>query len=406
MNYTDTLNFLKKYNQEHLLEYYSELLPKQKVALLDEIDGIDFDVLSNLTAPKERTIGELSTPDALTAKEIDDNRAYYEKVGISALSKGKVAALLLAGGQGTRLGFDGPKGTYNMGESRVVSIFELQIEGIKRVAQRVGKPFTLFIMTSNINNDATISFFEENNYFGYPKERVHFFVQKMSPSCSFDGKIFLEEKGKIALSPNGNGGWYESLMSSDCAEVVYRERIEWFNVYAVDNVLQRICDPAFIGATIASGLGCGAKVVSKVSAEERVGLLCKEDGIPTIIEYYELSEETASLRDESGNLVYRYGVILNYLFRRELLDEAMEGNMPWHLATKKIAHMENGVKVFPTEPNGYKFETLATDMVRLMGSCLAVEVVREREFAPVKNKEGNDSVESARELLKANGIKL
>ena len=173
----------------------------------------------------------------------------------------------------------------------------------------------------------------------------------------------------------------------------------------MDNVLQKICDPAFIGATVIKQCRCGAKVVKKAGPDEKVGVLCSEDGKPTIIEYYEMPENLKN-KTKNGELVYRYGVTLNYLFNVHDLNLTLGGKLPYHLAEKAIAHMENGVRVIPDKPCGYKFETLVVDMVKLMGSCLAYEVEREVEFAPIKNATGNDSVETARELLKLNGIEL
>ena len=185
-----------------------------------------------------------------------------------------------------------------------------------------------------------------------------------------------------------------------------KEGIEWLNVYSVDNVLQRICDPVFVGATLVSGCNCSAKVVKKVSPEEKVGVLCMEDGKPAIVEYYEMPQEIAAMRRPDGELKFAYGVILNYLFKVELLNKTIAEKLPVHLSFKKIPHIEDGKLVQPEQPNGYKFEYLVLDMIKLMGNCLAVEIERDREFAPVKNKTGTDSVESARALLVKNGVKL
>ena len=178
-------------------------------------------------------------------------------------------------------------------------------------------------------------------------------------------------------------------------------------MFAVDNVLQQIADPCFIGATIASGCEAGAKVVAKADPDERVGVLCLEDGKPSIVEYYEMTEEMRTLREPGGRLSYNYGVILNYLFRVDKLQKIMDQQMPVHLVKKKIPYMnEQGQLVEPEAPNGYKFETLVLDMVHMQNSCLSYEVKRNKEFAPIKNATGVDSLESARELLKLNGVTL
>ncbi len=406
MDYEATKKLLAEHGQEQLLQYYDELDEGQKKTLLSEIERIDFSVIERASSDAGRARGVITPADAVTAEDIDKNRAEYEKLGIDCIKAGKVAAVLLAGGQGTRLGSDAPKGTFNIGIDRKLSIFGCQMNTIKEVAAKAGYAFHLFVMTSRLNDDATKKFFAENDYFGYPADRIHFFIQGVSPACSHDKKVFLEEKYRPVLTPNGNGGWYSSLVEAGYKDILKRDGVEWLNVYSVDNVLQKICDPVFVGATLKSGCACSGKVVKKAAPEEKVGVLCKEDGAPTIVEYYELSDEMRNARDAGGELTYRWGVILNYLFSVKKLDSIDLRDLPYHLADKKVPHIENGVKVEPQSPNGYKYETLVVDMIKLMGSCLAVEVVREREFAPVKNRTGVDSVDSARELLKLNGVEL
>lgn len=403
MNFNEAQKKLEKYGQTHLLEYYGELGENERAQLLSDIEEADFSVLGNIGKSAEKR-GKITPIDAVGADEISKNRKEYEEIGNRALKDGKVAAVLLAGGQGTRLGFSGPKGTFNIGVTRPLSIFGLQTENIKKVAEGAGRAFYVFIMTSALNHAETVKFFKDNNYFGYPEDKIRFYQQRQAPACDYDGKVFLAEKHRIALAPNGNGGWYSSLISSGLGKILKDEKIEWLNVYSVDNVLQKICDPAFIGATLKAGVNCSSKVVKKAFPEERVGVLCREDGKPTIIEYYEMPDDLRYERD-GGELKYRYGVILNYLFKVEKLDAA-QNELPYHLADKALAHIENGVKVTPEKPCGYKFETLVVDMVKLMGNCLAYEVEREKEFAPVKNATGVDSVETARALLIKNGIKL
>ena len=407
MNFEEAKRLLKRNGQEQLLKYYDELDENKRAKLLDDISEINFSVIDCINQRVEaKNLETIAPVTAKSLEEISLNREKYREEGLKLLRAGKVAAVILAGGQGTRLGFDKPKGMFNIGITRKLSIFGQLMNNIKEVTDLYGGYFHLFIMTSEINNAETVAFFKDNDYFGYPADKIHFYIQDREPVCGLDGKIFLSEKHCVAFSPNGNGGWYSSLKNSGLTDVLEKDGVEWLNVFAVDNVLQRICDPVFIGATSLDGSACGAKVVSKNCPEERVGMLCTLDGKPDIIEYFELPEEIATKRDEHGNLAYPYGVILNYLFSVRVLNEILQQKLPYHLAKKKVAHIVDGKLSQPTEPNAYKFETLAVDMVRLMGSCLAFEVEREREFAPVKNSTGVDSVESARELLKKNGIKL
>lgn len=405
MDYASAKVFLKSIGQEHLLEYYDELTEAEQNQLLSDVSKTDFSVLENITNPHVKTQGKISPIDSVSLTEIAENREQFERAGLKLLSEGKVAAVLLAGGQGTRLGFDKPKGMYDMGLTHSLPIFQILMNNVSEAAARAGRYFPLFIMTSTINNEETQKFFKDNNYFGYPEDRVYFYIQQEAPACTYGGKVFLDKKHRVALSPNGNGGWYSSLVSSGLSKVLEEEKIEWINLFGVDNVLQRICDPVFIGATVQKNCGCGAKVVNKVSPEEKVGVMCNEDGKPSVIEYYEMNE---ALKNEmrNGELVYRHGVILNYLFNVHALSSALNGKLPYHIVGKAIAHIENGERVTPHQPCGYKFETLVVDMVKLMGSGIAFEVEREREFAPVKNALGADSVDTARELLIKNGVKL
>ena len=234
-----------------------------------------------------------------------------------------------------------------------------------------------------------------------------FFVQEQLPTVDTNGKLMLSGNGTISTAPNGNGGWYASMAKTGMLKVVQEAKIEWLNVFAVDNVLQRIADPCFIGAVIDSGKVSGAKVVAKAAPEEKVRVLCLEDGRPSIVEYYEMTDEMIHRREADGTLSYNYGVILNYLFRVDKLNKTLSVKLPLHRAFKKIKYMdENGEMITPDEPNAYKYETLVLDMVRLQDDCLAYEVDRNKEFAPVKNKTGVDSVDTARELLRLNGVEL
>ena len=403
-----TENTLKRIGQEQILRYWGELNESEKKSLEAQVRGTDWSVLENLAHPENLSgKGKIEPISGLRAKEIEGRREEFFALGNEAIKKGKVGAVLLAGGQGTRLGTDAPKGTFDIGITRPLYIFQQQIENLLEVTNECGAYVPLYGMTSEKNNDETVAFWKEKNYFGYPAQYVRFFKQDMAPAVDFSGKVILEGKANIALSPNGNGGWYSALARCGLLSEIRARGIEWLNAFAVDNVLQRIADPVFVGACIAEGVNCGSKVVCKAEPHEKVGVLCLEDGKPNIIEYYELTEEMANARDEKGDLQYIYGVILNYLFRLEKLDEVADAKIPVHVVKKKVPYLsEAGELVKPQTENGYKFETLILDMIKLMETCLPFEVVREREFAPIKNRTGVDSVETARELLQKNGIVL
>ena len=399
---------LSAVGQEHLLRYWDELDEEQRSYLLEQIEELDMDLLKLVQSETEKVPrGKLEPLGAITIDEIQKNRHKYESVGIQALKERRVGAVLLAGGQGTRLGLDKPKGMLNVGVEKELYLFGQLIQNMLHVVDKAGKWIPLFIMTSEKNNKDTVDFFEENGYFGYERKHVYFFVQKMAPSVGYDGKIFMEEKYKISSSPNGNGGWFISLAKAGLLDKISEMGVEWLNVFSVDNVLQKIADPVFVGAVIENGCVCGSKVVAKADPNERVGVLCLEDGKPSIVEYYEMTDEMIHSRDKEGKLLYNYGVILNYLFNVEVLTRIMNQNLPTHIVEKKIPYInENAEYVKPEEPNGYKFETLVLDMIHMMDNCLSFEVIRDREFAPIKNATGVDSLGSARELMKKNGIEF
>lgn len=397
---------LEKWGQTQLLKFENKLTEEEKTALYKQIEGLDFSYLnaSGNDVPK----GEITPIKAMTITEIENQRAKFEEEGLKILARQEVGALLLAGGMGTRLGSDNPKGMYNIGITKDVYIFQRLIENLLDVVKACGKPVPLFIMTSDKNHKATVEFLKEHKYFGYDENYIKFFMQETAPCVDLNGKILLEEKGVVATSPNGNGGWFNSLLANDEAKAMLEKfNIKWLNVFAVDNVLQRIADPAFVGATACGGYEIGSKVIRKVDPYEKVGVMCNKNGKPSIVEYIDLTEEMALQVDENGERAYNFGVILNYLFKVELLQEIKDKKLPIHIVTKKVPYVdENGQKVTPEVPNAHKFEMLCVDMIEFASSCLPFEVVREKEFAPIKNKTGVDSVESAQKLLIQNGYKL
>ncbi len=409
MTYEQAKALLEEKGQQHLLQYYDELSKESQEKLLAAIADLDWSFEEDLAHPvdmsgKDR---DLRPMKGLHQAEIQKRKEEFDAIGTRAIREGKVAAVLLAGGMGTRLGVDGPKGAYDIGVTKPLYIFEQQMNNLKEVVAKCGVLVPLYIMTSDKNHEQTVAFWKEHKYFGYPEKEVKFFKQEMAPAVDYNGKIILETKDMPALSPNGNGGWFVSLKKAGFVEDLHKRGVEWINIYAVDNVLQRIADPVFIGATIEKGVNCGAKTILKNDPYEKVGVLCMDGNQPDIIEYYELSDEMANLKNEEGELAYGDGVIMNYLFRLSKLEETVGNKIPVHIVEKKIEYLgADGVTRKPEKENGKKFETLSVDLVKLMGSVLPFEVVREKEFAPIKNKTGIDSVESARELLKKEGVEL
>lgn len=400
---------LKTYGQLHVLQYYEELSGEQKEALLAQIMATDFSVLTSRDKEEKKQPGrgQIAPLAAMELEESGARKEEFERLGLEAIRAGKVGAVLLAGGMGTRLGSEDPKGMYDIGLTRPVYIFERIIRNALDVVEQSGAWIPFFVMTSDKNHEATVQFFRDHACFGYREEYVFFFRQEMAPASDYDGRVYMEEKGKISTSPNGNGGWFVSMERSGVGEKMRTLGVEWLNVFAVDNVLQRIADPCFVGAVIAENKASGSKVVRKAAPDEKVGVMCLEDGRPSIVEYYELTRGMMEAKDEKGEPAYNFGAILNYLFRVRDLEAIMNDHLPLHVVEKKIPHLdEKGNLIRPEEPNGYKYEQLVLDMVHELDSCLPYEVVREKEFAPIKNKTGVDSVESARALLAKNGIEL
>lgn len=398
----EVINKVKSTNQKYLKKNL-ENIPVKVMSQLENMDWTYLDLINQEVKPR----GTFSPIEAMELSEIEANKSSLKEKGLEAIKAGKVAAILLAGGQGTRLGFDKAKGMFNIGETKELYIFEQLINNMMDVTNDAGCFIPLYIMTSEKNDKDTREFFEEHNYFGYDKNFVKFFVQDMAPATDFEGNLLLESEDSLAMSPNGNGGWFNSLIKAGLDEELKAKGIEWLNVFGVDNVLQRIADPVFVGATLESGCECASKVVRKANPDEKVGALCLENGKPSIVEYYELTPEMAEARNEKGTLLYGFGVTLNYLFKVEKLREISKNSLLPHIVKKKVPYLtEEGKIVKPEEPNAYKFELLIIDMIYMMDNCLGFEVERNKEFAPVKNAKGIDSVDTARELLKINGVNI
>ncbi len=408
MNRSELEVLLKEYNQEHLLLYYDKLSAEKQDYLAAQLEKVDWKLIKlPFKENVQNKSGVYAPLEGMSHDQIKANKSHYYELGMKAVQAGKVAAVLLAGGQGTRLGCDGPKGIVDIGLTKEVYIFELLLKSITDIAKEAGTWIPLYIMTNIKNKDETAAFLKRHNFFGYPEEFITVYIQDMTPSVSYEGKLLMEAPDQLSLSPNGNGGWFSSMVKAGLLQSLHDRQIDWINVFAVDNVLQKIADPIFIGATIATNHFCGAKVVRKTHPDERVGVLCLEDGKPSIVEYYEMTEEMLHARNDDGNLSYSFGVILNYLFRLDLMEEIIKCELPIHVVKKKIPYCTvDGDYIEPVEPNGYKFEELALDLVHLFDNCLPFEVVREKEFAPIKNASGDDSIDTARELLLKRNIEL
>ena len=397
---------LKKYGQEHLLLKYDEMNDEQKEYLLNQIEDIDFDLMKNLyekaSKPvdfEEVTIEPIEHVDK--SKLTNAERERYEKLGIEAIKYNKFACVTMAGGQGTRLGHSGPKGTYIFDKDLNKSIFEVLCETFKDAWRKYDTIIPWYIMTSRENNDATVAFFREHNYFGYPEDAIHFFKQGELPMVALDGKILLETDGTVKKAANGHGGTLKSLETNHILDDMKEAGIEWVFINGVDNVLVKPIDPLLIGMSIYNKVLGAVKSIEKTDPKEKVGVFCRKNKKVGVVEYTEIDDKMANLRDDYGSLVYGDANAIFHLYNIKGLEKVSELSLPYHTAVKKAKYIDaNGKLVEGTKPNAYKFEMFIFDSYEMFDDVVVLRVKREEEFAPIKNAEGQDSPETARKLYK------
>ena len=309
--------------------------------------------------------------------------------------------MTMAGGQGSRLGHEGPKGTFQVEVDKKKSIFEILCERMKEVYEKYKVYVPWYIMTSKQNSDETVEFFEKNNYFGYPKSEIFFFPQGELPVLNEEGKLMIDKEGNLNQAADGHGGVFISLRKNKMIEDMKKRNIKWMFIGPVDNILVKPIDSIFIGLCEDKNVMAGGKSIVKAYPEERVGVFCTKEGKPTVIEYTEISDEMCNETNENGELVYSEAHILCNMFKVDAIDEISKDKLPYHSAYKKIEYMdENGDIVKPQSPNAYKFEAFLFDAFELLKNMAVYRVKREEEFAPIKNAEGNDSPETAVKLYK------
>ena len=348
---------------------------------------------------------EITPIDYLDKYKLYDDYKYYENIGIRAIKEGKLAAVTMAGGQGTRLGHDGPKGTFDIGLDSHKSLFELLADSLKEAGKRYEVTIPWFIMTSRENNKATLEFFEKHKFFGYQNNKnIFFFIQGELPMIDTEGKILIGEDGLIKEAADGHGGIYESLVKNGMTEKMKHMGVEWVFIGGVDNCLVKMVDPVLMGIAIDKGVTVACKSVVKANPHEKVGVFCKRNGKPNVIEYSEITEEMAEATDENGELLYGESHILCNLFSVDAIERMGASPLPYHVAYKKATYMDkDGNIVVPDSPNAYKFEAFLFDAFGNVDDMAVLRVKREEEFAPVKNADsaGVDCPKTARKLYKA-----
>lgn len=414
MNFEEMKNVLEKYNQNHVVLAYERADEEKKKKILEQVSRIDFENMEKLYGiaknPVEVEEAEISPmPYEDTTKLTNEEKNKYIKIGEDIIRNGKLAVVTMAGGQGTRLGHTGPKGTYDLGLDSHKTLFEILNDNLKEALKKYNVAIPWYIMTSNENNEDTIRFFEEKNYFGYPKDFVKmFFKQSELPMLDEEGKLIINEEGIIKEAADGHGGVFEAMFKNGVLKEMKENGIEWIFIGGVDNVLVKMADPLFIGFAAANNYMAASKTLEKAYPEEKVGVFCKKDGKPYVIEYTEISDEMANERNEKGELVYAESHVLLNLFNIETLEKIKEAKLPYHSAHKKATYTdEDGKVITPDTPNAYKFESFLFDAFSLLPEIGLLRGIREDEFAPVKNAVGNDSPETAKKLyidfLKRNG---
>ena len=397
---------LKKYSQEHLLNGYEKLSKQKQKELLEQIEGIDFELINSLynNTKKEVEIQEsqIEPIEYLDKSKLNGDYKEYQKIGEDAIKAGKLAAVTMAGGQGTRLGHNGPKGTFDIGLNSHKSLFELLSDSLKEEGKKYGVIIPWFIMTSKENNKETVEFFAKNKFFGYEKDKnIFFFIQGELPMVDTEGKILIGEDGLVKEAANGHGGIYEALVKNGMTKKMRELGVEWIFIGGVDNCLVKMVDPIIMGIAIKKHVTAAGKSVVKANPQEKVGVFCKRNGKPSVVEYTEIPTEMAEATDKNGELVYGESHILCNLFNIEAVERMGSKPLPYHTAFKKATYIDkNGNKVVPDGPNAYKFEAFLFDAFGELDDMAILRVKREEEFAPVKNAEGVDSPKTARELYR------
>ena len=394
---------LRKNNQEHIIQYLEKSKNPEK--LVEQILNMDFEQLSNLYESTKRPI-EIEESEIQPIKFVDKNKLPKEEVteleetGKKIIRENHYAVVTMAGGQGTRLGHKGPKGTFLVPvEPEPKYIFQILTESLIRENQKYGVVIPWYIMTSEENNEETIAFFEEHGYFGYPKEKITFFKQGKLPIMNTEGKLLMDKNGLIREASDGNGSIYASLAKSGALEKMKQEKIQWIFIGAVDNILLNMVDPSLIGLCIKDHNQIASRTVTKISPKERVGVFGKKKGHPAVIEYSEIPEEMAEEVDEDGELLYGEANIVSMLYSMEALEKASKIQLNYHKAVKKMGYLdENGQWIEPKEPNAFKFESFMFDVFESFDDISILRSKREENFAPIKNAEGADSPETARKL--------
>jgi UDP-N-acetylglucosamine/UDP-N-acetylgalactosamine diphosphorylase len=403
---------LQAHQQEHVLRFWRELVPEQQQSLACQIDDIELSQIiglfragdSQAESPAQKSLRALPPAELVRARPRHDrDREAWtaaRKTGEALLHAGRVGVILVAGGEGTRLGFPRPKGEFPIGAVSGKTLFQLLAEQVVARAQRAGKSIPYYVMTSHATHEATAEFFERHRLFGLPRGDVHFFRQGNMPAVDrASGRLLMSSKGELALNPDGHGGLLAALARANLLEDIRRRGVDFLYYHQVDNPLAQVCEPGFLGFHAERESDVSTKVVAKLGPEERMGVVVDVDGKSQVIEYSDLPAEVAARRNEQGELLHWAGSTAIHIFSRRFLERlnAEQAALPFHRAIKKVAFVDDaGRLVEPATENAVKFERFIFDVLPLAERSLVVEALREDEFCPLKNKTGDFSADHVR----------
>ncbi len=401
---------LESIGQGHVLRFWDKLSAAEQSRLAGQLSALDLDQIARLAENYVKRKPELKLPadiQPVTAyprvPKTDEQRRLYQQAeqrGMELLRQGKIGAFLVAGGQGTRLGYDGPKGEYPVTPIKQKPLFQVFAESLRNWSQQAGRPIPWYIMTSDINDGPTRAFFQKHKYFGYNPDDIFFFQQGMMPAFSMDGRLLLAEKSSLALSPDGHGGSLRALEKSGALSDMRRRGVEHLSYFQVDNPLVYTIDPLFLGLHDVTGSEMSSKTIGKSHALEKVGNFCIADGRLQVIEYSDLPDELAKQTNPDGSLKFNAGSIAIHALRVSFIERLNAGGelkLPWHRAEKKVGFVdEAGNPVKPDTPNAVKLEQFVFDAIPLANNPMVYETDRAEEFSPVKNAEGADSPATSR----------
>jgi UDP-N-acetylglucosamine/UDP-N-acetylgalactosamine diphosphorylase len=400
---------LAQIGQAHALRFFDKLSEPSKQKLVGQLQALDLDRMKELVQTQVKVKAAIPLPkdikpaNAYPREPRSEHRQLYQDAdrrGHELLKAGKVAAFLVAGGQGTRLGYDGPKGEYPVTPVKNKPLFQVFAEQLLAHSRDAGKPVPWYIMTSDINDGPTRAFFEKHNYFNFPRKDVMFFQQGMMPAFSLDGKMLLAEKDSLALSPDGHGGSLRALAKSGALADMRKRGIEHLSYFQVDNPLVHCIDPLFIGLHDLTGSEMSSKTIPKANALEKVGNFCLGDGVLQVIEYSDLPEKLALQTNADGSPTFNSGSIAIHALRVSFIERLNSGGqlkLPWHRAEKKVPYVDDsGHAVKPEKPNAVKLEQFVFDAIPLAKNAIVYTTDRAEEFSPVKNAEGVDSPATSR----------